>query len=89
MVDYTDKELMMFLDAYSYHDYHYQDYNCQGYRYQSKTLEFFKKDIVSDTGGIFYEVCNIPYEELPLYINDYVMDMWYKDCVSIRLRIGR
>ena len=72
MVKYTDEELMMFLDCYTG---------------ESRTLKSFKKYIVNDIYGIFYEVSNMPYEELPLYIND--TDTWYRDCISIRLRIGR
>ena len=74
MVNYTDKELMMFLDYY---------------RGERSTLESFKKHIVNDKRGIFDEVSNIPYEELPLHVNDCVRNRWYSDCVKTRLKIGR
>jgi hypothetical protein len=83
MVKYTDEELMMFCKEYSRNMglYYFKNNGID------KPLESFKRDIVSNIDGIFYEVSNIPYEELPLYIND--TDKWYKNCISIRLKIGR
>jgi hypothetical protein len=77
MVKYTDEELKLFIDCYI------EDSG------ERSTLESFKKHIVNDKKGIFDEVSNIPYEELPLHVNDCVRNRWYSDCVKTRLKIGR
>jgi hypothetical protein len=81
MVDYTDEELMIFLNHYM-----------KIIGVTTMTLKDFKKDIVDDKNGVFCSVSDIPFNELPLYINGdthYTNISWYIGCVSIRLKLGK
>ena len=79
MINYTDEELMIF---YTFFD---DDLHTSFDAHTS--FAYFKYRIVTNRVGAFYKACEIPYEELPLHIND--SNSWYAGCIKIRLIIGK
>ena len=77
--EYADEELMLFINGYS------------GMRHL--TLNRLKS-YATKGSGVLSDVLNIPFDELPLHINNRLelhkgAVEWYKACVSVRLKIGR
>jgi len=74
-IKYSDKELQLFVDAFK----KVHKGEC--------SLDSFKKIIMYDIKGVFYTVHEIPYQELPLHISHDLQ--WYRECVNIRLLLGK
>jgi hypothetical protein len=80
------EEIQLFVDAY---------YNESGLRVPSDTMHRWIYDIEPNESTV-RKVLKIPYEDLPLHINDYFISqddpaqkLWHDACIAIRLKIGK
>ena len=82
---YTTEELQIFINALN------DASNKQLYISCEIMHDLLYKEV--NKTSVSFLACNIPYNEIPLHINDEIRDkfntIWFRTCLKVRLKIGR